>query len=41
MHHLTPLNFNGDLADPKFCRDLFVEETGDNPFHHLPLARGQ
>src|SRR5271165_1875650 len=39
VHDLTALNFDSNLAGAQFGRDLFVEQAGDDSFHHLPLAR--
>ena len=41
VHDLTALNFDSNLARAQFGRDLFVEQAGDDSFHHLPLARRQ
>ena len=38
-HELAAMNFYGSLAGPDFRGDLFVRQTCDHPWHHLP-SRG-
>src|SRR5947207_204404 len=37
-HHLAPVGFHGDLADAELTGDLFIQPSGDDQCHDLPLA---
>src|SRR5205814_354884 len=41
LHHLTSMNFDGDLTGAELGGDLFVEQARDHQPHHLALARRQ
>ena len=40
-HHLTSVRLHGDLTDPEFTTDLFVQQPRDDQRHHLAFARRQ
>src|SRR5207237_8574647 len=41
LHHLTSMNFDGDLTGAELGGDLLVEQARDHQPHHLALARRQ
>ena len=40
-HHLLAVRFHRGLARAQLARDLFVEQPGHHPRHHVPLPRSE
>src|SRR5262245_39743613 len=41
LHHVAPMELDGDLADPEIESDLLVHRAGDHKMQHLPFAHGE